>query len=145
MPTYEYACRSCGQHVEVAQAFTDPPLTTCTNCGGELRKVFGNVGIVLKGSGFYKTDSRSATGKKGSAPKQIGDASSSDGGSSNGSSAGESSTPSTATSSSGSESKSGSHSKSGSESKSGADSKSGSHSKSGSESKSGASTGASSS
>ena len=69
MPTYEYACRSCGQHVEVAQAFTDPPLTSCPNCGGELRKVFGNVGIVLKGSGFYKTDSRNATGKKGSAPK----------------------------------------------------------------------------
>jgi putative FmdB family regulatory protein len=131
MPTYEYACRSCGQHVEVTQAFTDPPLTTCTNCGGDLRKVFGNVGIVLKGSGFYKTDSRSATGKKGSAPKQIGEASSSGSGSGNGSSAGEPSTPSTAT---GSESKSGSDSKSGSESKSGA-----------SESKSGASTGATSS
>ena len=134
MPTYEYACRSCGQHVEVAQSFTAPPLTICANCGGELRKVFGNVGIVLKGSGFYKTDSRSATGKKGSAPKQIGDASSSDGASSNGASAGESSKPTTAASSSGSESKSGSDSKSASESKSAS-----------SESKSGASTGASSS
>jgi putative FmdB family regulatory protein len=74
MPTYEYACRSCGHHVEVVQSFTDPALSTCPECGGELRKVFGNVGIVLKGSGFYKTDSRSATGKKGSAPKPIGDA-----------------------------------------------------------------------
>jgi putative FmdB family regulatory protein len=137
MPTYEYACRSCGQHVEVAQAFTDPPLTACTNCGGDLRKVFGNVGIVLKGSGFYKTDSRSATGKKGSAPKQIGDASSNGAAStSNGSSGGESSTPPPSTSS---DSKSGS-----SDSKSGSsDSKSGSSDSS--DSKSGASTGAASS
>jgi len=105
MPTYEYACRSCGQHVEVAQSFTDPPLTTCPHCGGELRKVFGNVGIVLKGSGFYKTDSRTATGKKGSAPKKIGDASSGSGESSNGSGGSESSSAS-APSSSGSDSKS---------------------------------------
>src|ERR1700722_17141895 len=105
MPTYEYACRSCGQHVEVAQAFTDPPLTSCPNCGGELRKVFGNVGIVLKGS----------------APKQIGDAPSSGGAPGNGSSAGESSTPSTSTSSSSSETKSAPETKSGgSETKSGA-------------------------
>jgi putative FmdB family regulatory protein len=106
MPTYEYACRSCGQHVEVAQSFTDPPLTTCPHCGGELRKVFGNVGIVLKGSGFYKTDSRSATGKKGSAPKKIGDAASGSGDSSNGSSGSDSSSTS-APSSSTSDSKSG--------------------------------------
>jgi putative FmdB family regulatory protein len=105
MPTYEYACRSCGQHVEVAQSFTDPALTTCPHCGGELRKVFGNVGIVLKGSGFYKTDSRTATGKKGSAPKKIGDASSGSGESSNGSGGSESSSAS-APSSSGSDSKS---------------------------------------
>ena len=59
MPTYEYACRSCGHHLEVVQSFSDEPLATCPNCGGTLRKVFGSIGIVLKGSGFYKTDSRS--------------------------------------------------------------------------------------
>jgi len=63
MPTYEYACASCGEHVEVVQSFSDDPLTTCPSCGGTLRKVFGTVGIVLKGSGFYRTDSRSTSGK----------------------------------------------------------------------------------
>ena len=59
MPTYEYACKSCGEHLEVVQSFKDEPLTTCPNCDGTLRKVFGNIGIAFKGSGFYKTDSRS--------------------------------------------------------------------------------------
>ena len=58
MPTYEYACKSCGQHIEVVQAFTDDSLTTCQSCGGDLRKVFGAIGITFKGSGFYKNDSR---------------------------------------------------------------------------------------
>jgi putative FmdB family regulatory protein len=58
MPTYEYACRKCGEHLEVVQAFSDDALTTCPNCGGALRKVFGRVGISFKGDGFYKTDSR---------------------------------------------------------------------------------------
>jgi putative FmdB family regulatory protein len=58
VPTYEYRCRSCGTHVEVVQAFTDDALTTCDACGGDLRKVFGSVGISFKGSGFYKNDSR---------------------------------------------------------------------------------------
>ncbi len=61
MPTYEYACRKCGDHLEVVQSFKDDALTTCPTCAGELRKVFGTVGIVFKGSGFYKTDSRSST------------------------------------------------------------------------------------
>jgi len=61
MPTYEYLCRSCGERIERVQAFTDDPLTVCPSCGGELRKVFGSVGIVFKGSGFYKTDSRATT------------------------------------------------------------------------------------
>ena len=60
MPTYEYACTSCGHHVEAVQSFSDDPLTVCPSCGGSLRKVFGSIGIVLKGSGFYKTDSRAA-------------------------------------------------------------------------------------
>jgi putative FmdB family regulatory protein len=64
MPTYEYACTECGEHTEAVQAFTDDPLTVCPHCGGPLRKVFGAPGIVLKGSGFYKTDSRSAAGAK---------------------------------------------------------------------------------
>jgi putative FmdB family regulatory protein len=65
MPTYEYACKDCAEHVEVVQSFKDDPLTECPACGGPLRKVFAPVGIVLKGSGFYKTDSRAAGGSKG--------------------------------------------------------------------------------
>ena len=59
MPTYEYACTKCGQHVEVFQRVSEPPLTECGVCGGPLRKVFHPAGIVFKGSGFYATDSRS--------------------------------------------------------------------------------------
>jgi len=70
MPTYEYACTSCGHRFEAVQAFSDPALTTCPNCGGTLRKVFGNVGIVLKGSGFYKTDSRSSRSNGSRGPKE---------------------------------------------------------------------------
>lgn len=58
MPTYEYACKSCGERLEVQQRFTDDPLTMCPSCSGPLRKVFGNVGIAFKGSGFYKNDAR---------------------------------------------------------------------------------------
>jgi putative FmdB family regulatory protein len=60
MPTYEYRCKHCGEHLEVAQSFKDEPLTECPACGGPLRKVFGSIGIAFKGSGFYKTDSRPA-------------------------------------------------------------------------------------
>lgn len=56
MPTYEYACTKCGQHLEVYQSFTEEPLKRHSGCGGKLNKVFGSVGIVLKGSGFYRTD-----------------------------------------------------------------------------------------
>jgi putative FmdB family regulatory protein len=58
MPTYEYECTACGQHIEVFQRFSEDPLTTCGVCGGKLRKVFHPAGIVFKGSGFYATDSR---------------------------------------------------------------------------------------
>jgi putative FmdB family regulatory protein len=62
MPTYEYVCTDCGTPLEVVQSIHDPALTECPACsGGRLRKVFGNVGVVFKGSGFYRTDSR---GKK---------------------------------------------------------------------------------
>ena len=68
MPTYEYRCTACDEHLEVVQSFKDEPLTKCPNCGKKaLRKVFSPVGIVFKGSGFYKTDSRG--GGKGAAPK----------------------------------------------------------------------------
>jgi len=63
MPTYEYRCNKCGEHLEVVQSFSDDPLTECPNCGQKaLRKVFSPVGIVFKGSGFYKTDNRSGKG-----------------------------------------------------------------------------------
>jgi putative FmdB family regulatory protein len=61
VPTYEYACTSCGEQLEVVQKFTDDPLTVCPSCGSSLRKVFSPVGIVFKGSGFYRTDSRKAS------------------------------------------------------------------------------------
>ena len=59
MPTYQYACTACGHELEAVQSFTDAALTECPECGGTLRKVFSAVGVVFKGSGFYKTDSRS--------------------------------------------------------------------------------------
>ncbi len=61
MPTYEYACKECGHQFETVQTFHDDPLTICPTCSGPLRKVFGNIAITFKGSGFYKTDSRSKT------------------------------------------------------------------------------------
>ena len=68
MPTYQYTCTECGEPVEALQKFTDEPLTVCAACGGRLRKVFSPVGIVFKGSGFYRTDSRkSATSDASSA------------------------------------------------------------------------------
>ena len=61
MPTYQYACTECGDRSEAVQRFTDDPLTVCSACGGKLRKIFSPVGIVFKGSGFYRTDSRSGS------------------------------------------------------------------------------------
>ena len=61
MPTYQYTCTECGHDLEARQSFTDQPLADCPSCGveGALRKQFGSVGVVFKGSGFYRTDSRS--------------------------------------------------------------------------------------
>jgi putative FmdB family regulatory protein len=61
MPTYQYACTECGERLEVVQKFSDEPLTVCPACEGRLRKVFSAVGVVFKGSGFYKTDSRTSS------------------------------------------------------------------------------------
>ena len=68
MPTYQYTCTDCGEQVEAVQKFSDDPLTVCPHCGGKLRKVFSPVGIVFKGSGFYRNDSRK--GSSGDRPKK---------------------------------------------------------------------------
>ena len=78
MPTYDYRCKACGQELEVFQSFSDDPLTTCDACGGELRKLFGAPGIAFKGSGFYKTDSRSSTKRSATPPSAASEKSSSD-------------------------------------------------------------------
>ena len=61
MPTYAYRCTVCGNEFEVKQSFSDDALTVCSECGGALRKLFNSVGVVFKGSGFYRTDSRSSS------------------------------------------------------------------------------------
>ena len=90
MPTYQYTCTECGEPLEAVQKFSDEPLTVCPACGGRLRKVFSPVGIVFKGSGFYRTDSRKsataaapATKDKDKSPAES-SSSTSDSGSSNG-------------------------------------------------------------
>jgi putative FmdB family regulatory protein len=72
MPTYEYRCKTCGEHLEVVQSFTEDALTDCPSCGaaGQLRKVFGSIGITFKGSGFYKTDNRSGAAKSSGSPSE---------------------------------------------------------------------------
>lgn len=82
MPTYEYQCTACGQHIEVFQRITEDPLTTCGVCGEPLRKVFHPAGIVFKGSGFYATDSRSGSRAEtgGKEPKKDGGGSGTAGG-----------------------------------------------------------------
>ncbi|WP_405871928.1 MULTISPECIES: FmdB family zinc ribbon protein [unclassified Streptomyces] len=61
MPTYQYQCTECGEGLEAVQKFTDDALTECPNCAGRLKKVFSAVGIVFKGSGFYRNDSRGSS------------------------------------------------------------------------------------
>lgn len=67
MPTYQYACTepSCGHRFELVQSFTDPAASQCPVCSGGVRKVYGSVGVVFKGSGFYRTDSRNSAGSGG--------------------------------------------------------------------------------
>ena len=80
MPTYQYTCTDCGEPVEVVQKFTDDPLSVCAACGGRLRKVFSPVGIVFKGSGFYRTDSRNGSSSPATAKdKQPSESSSANG------------------------------------------------------------------
>ena len=127
MPTYEYECTACGQHMEVFQRFSEDALTTCGVCGGVLRKVFHPAGIVFKGSGFYATDSR-APAKTGSGSKKDSDGGSSS--SSSGSSSDSSSGSSSGASSGSSTSEGGSSSK-GSDAGSSKGSETGTGSKSG--------------
>jgi putative FmdB family regulatory protein len=100
VPTYQYSCTACGEPLEVVQSFTDDALTECPACGGKLRKLYNAVGIVFKGSGFYRTDSRS--GSSSTVPAST-SSSGGDSGStkSESSSSGGSSTPSTGGSGSG--------------------------------------------
>ncbi|ANC32667.1 FmdB family zinc ribbon protein [Isoptericola dokdonensis] len=94
MPTYAYRCADCGHAFDIHQAFTDDALTVCPECAGRLRKQFGSVGVTFKGSGFYRTDSRSGSSSTvGSSGSKSGssDASSSGGSTSGGSSTGGSS------------------------------------------------------
>jgi putative FmdB family regulatory protein len=69
VPTYQYQCTECGEGLEAVQKFTDDALTECPNCGGRLKKVFSAVGIVFKGSGFYRNDSRGSTSSSSPASK----------------------------------------------------------------------------
>ena len=78
MPTYEYVCKDNGHQLEVQQSFADEPLTVCPECGGALRKVFGNIAVTFKGSGFYKTDSRASSGKSSTSSSSSESSSSSD-------------------------------------------------------------------
>ena len=97
MPTYQYVCTECGGQLEAVQKFTDTPLTVHEDCGGRLRKVFSPVGIVFKGSGFYRTDSRnsgSSSSLSSSSSSKPGSDSSSSGGSSSDSSSSSSSSSS---------------------------------------------------
>ncbi|MFG1809084.1 FmdB family zinc ribbon protein [Streptomyces sp. NPDC049040] len=72
MPTYQYQCTECGEGLEAVQKFSDDALTVCPNCSGRLRKVFSAVGVVFKGSGFYRTDSRGSSSSSAPAAKSGG-------------------------------------------------------------------------
>ena len=85
MPTYAYACKSCGHRFDAVQAFSDSALTECPVCGGELRKQYGSIGVTFNGSGFYRTDSRAGSSSSGGEKKS--ESSSTTGGDSGSSSA----------------------------------------------------------
>ncbi len=85
MPTYQYQCTECGNGLEAVQKFTDDALTTCPDCQGRLRKVFSAVGVVFKGSGFYRTDSRSSSSSSVGAASSAGSSGSTGSGSTSGS------------------------------------------------------------
>ena len=112
MPTYQYSCNDCGHFFEIVQSFSDDSLTVCPECEGRLRKVFNAVGVVFKGSGFYRTDSRNqktgaeagsgggAGGESNGSKKSDGSGSGSDAGAKTGSNGGSKSSESSSSSSS---------------------------------------------
>ena len=65
MPTYAYACKSCGHRFDAVQSFSDPALTECPECSGPVRKQYGSIGVTFNGGGFYRTDSRNTTSSSG--------------------------------------------------------------------------------
>ena len=99
MPTYAYACTECEHRFDIVQSFSDDALTECPECGGRLRKLFNAVGVVFKGGGFYRTDSRSAD-KSGSGASGSGASGSGSGGASGDSSSSSSGSSSTSSGSS---------------------------------------------
>ncbi|MCX4097089.1 FmdB family zinc ribbon protein [Nocardia sp. alder85J] len=101
MPTYSYQCTQCGDKFDIVQSFSDDALTTCEKCSGKLRKLFNSVGIVFKGSGFYRTDSRNGSSSATAPAKSSSDTSSA---TSSSSDSGSSSSTSSTSSSSGSSS-----------------------------------------
>lgn len=104
MPTYQYACTTadCGNRFELVQAFTDPAASECPVCSGPVRKVYGSVGVVFKGSGFYRTDSRAGNGKADTAASSSSGSKSSSSSSSSDSSSASSSSSGSSTGSTGS-------------------------------------------
>jgi putative FmdB family regulatory protein len=112
VPTYQYACTECGHAFEQVQSFTDDALTECPDCGGRLRKVFNAVGVVFKGSGFYRTDSRAGSSASVPAASSSSPDSSSSDSSSSDSSSSDSSSGASSSSSSKSDSAKGSSSSS---------------------------------
>ncbi|MGW0183116.1 FmdB family zinc ribbon protein [Nocardia sp. NPDC003345] len=99
MPTYSYACTQCDNRFDIVQSFTDDALTVCSECSGALRKLFNSVGIVFKGSGFYRTDSRSGSGTASEPAAKSDSSSSSSGSSSTSTGSGSTGTGSTGTTS----------------------------------------------
>jgi len=97
VPTYQYRCADCGEELEIKQSFSDAALTECPACGGDLRKVFGAAGVVFKGSGFYRNDSRSGSSSSASSSSSDAGSSSSSSSSSSGSSSSSSSAPASST------------------------------------------------
>ncbi|MGW6625878.1 FmdB family zinc ribbon protein [Nocardia sp. NPDC055002] len=85
MPTYSYACTECDNRFDIVQSFSDDTLTVCPQCSGKLRKLFNSVGIVFKGSGFYRTDSRGGASTASEPAKTSSESTSSNGSSGNGS------------------------------------------------------------
>lgn len=88
MPTYAYACKTCGHRFDAVQSFSEPSLTECPECGGPLRKEYGSIGVTFNGSGFYRTDSRSGGKESAGSDTGSGEKKSSDAGSGKSSSGG---------------------------------------------------------